>query len=114
MNENEILYGKVIRKLNEAGLGPTDPAVKAVLDKLSTQKDPQKLKKLLEDLLALDIDELKDRLDGKRKKIEDKLAEDKQKNQDELQRNKAEDKKIFECYNRSKELYKYTIPRTNF
>ena len=72
MNENEILYGKVIAKLNQAGLGPTDPAIKVVLDKLSTQKDPQKLKKLLEDLLALDINELKDKLDEKRRKIEDK------------------------------------------
>ena len=72
MNENELLYGKVIAKLNQAGLGPTDPAVKDVLDKLATQKDPQKLKKLLEDLLALDIDELKEKLDGKRKNIEEK------------------------------------------
>lgn len=72
MNENDVLYGMVIAKLNQAGLGPTDPAIKAVLDKLSTQKDPQKLKKLLEDLLDLDINELKDKLDEKRKKIEDK------------------------------------------
>ncbi len=72
MNENELLYGKVIAKLNQAGLGPTDPAVKAVLDKLSTQKDPQKLKKLLEDLLSLDGNELKDKLDGKRRSIEEK------------------------------------------
>lgn len=72
MNENEILYGKVIAKLNQAGLGPTDPAIKAVLDKLSTEKDPQKLKKILEDLLALDINELKDKLDKKRRRIEEK------------------------------------------
>lgn len=72
MNENELLYGKVIAKLNQAGLGPTDPAIKSVLKKLETQKDPQKLKKLLEDLLALNINELKDKLDVKRKKIEDK------------------------------------------
>lgn len=72
MNENELLYGKVIAKLNQAGLGPTDPAIKDVLEKLSTQKDPQKLKKLLEDLLALDGNELKDKLDGKRRSIEEK------------------------------------------
>lgn len=72
MNENELLYGKVIAKLNQAGLGPTDPAIKSVLKKLEKQKDPQKLKKLLEDLLALDINELKDKLDVKRKKIEDR------------------------------------------
>ena len=72
MNENELLYGKVIAKLNQAGLGPTDPAIKDVLEKLSTQKDPQKLKKILEDLLALDGNELKDKLDGKRRSIEEK------------------------------------------
>lgn len=72
MNENEILYGKVIAKLNQAGLGPTDPAIKNVLEKLSTQQDPQKLKKLLEDLLALDSNELKEKLDGKRRSIEEK------------------------------------------
>ena len=72
MSENEILYGKVIAKLNQAGLGPTDPAIKNVLEKLSTQKDPQKLKKLLEDLLALDGNELKEKLDGKRRSIEEK------------------------------------------
>lgn len=72
MNENELLYGKVIAKLNQAGLGPTDPAIKDVLEKLSTQKDPQKLKKLLEDLLALDGNELKDKLNGKRRSIEEK------------------------------------------
>ena len=65
MNENEVLYGKVIAKLNQAGLGPTDPAIKNVLEKLSTQQDPQKLKKLLEDLLALDVNELKEKLDEK-------------------------------------------------
>ena len=72
MNENEVLYGKVIAKLNQAGLGPTDPAIKNVLEKLSTQQDPQKLKKLLEDLLALDSNELKEKLDGKRRSIEEK------------------------------------------
>ena len=31
MNENELLYGKVIRRLNQAGLGPTDPAIKETI-----------------------------------------------------------------------------------
>lgn len=72
MNENEVLYGKVIAKLNQAGFGPTDPAVKDVLDQLSTLKDPQKLKKILEEFLAIDINKLKDKLDGKRRIIEEK------------------------------------------